>query len=74
MISSSNLSFDDLNHDGNVDWNEIFIVWALPSGKQWWKYILGASFSAWAILILYKVWQYDKVLSAKQDIESPKDK
>jgi len=60
MISNSKLEFSDLNHDGDVDWNEVFVAWALPSRYQWWKYVTGIVFMTWSAAVIHAVWKFDK--------------
>jgi hypothetical protein len=59
LISSSGYSVDDVNKDGEIDWNEVFVRWIWPKGSEWWKYLIGAGFFVWAIDVSYQVYKYD---------------
>lgn len=61
LISSSGYSVDDVNRDGEIDWNEVFIRWIWPKGSEWWKYIIGIMFFLWAVDVSHQVYKYDKL-------------
>ncbi len=59
MLSSSEKSFEDINHDGEIQWDEMYVAWKLPGTVHWWKYIFGAFFSIWAFMIIKRIHTYD---------------
>ncbi len=62
MLSSSEKSFEDINQDGTIGWNEIYVAWKLPGTVHWWKYLFGILFGAWAVLVSARVYNYDQAL------------
>lgn len=69
MISSSEIEFDDLNRDGDIGWNEVFVKGVWPGRKQWWKYALGVGLGAWAISVVYAVRRHDRALARQHAVE-----
>ncbi len=63
MMSSSEKTFDDINQDGEISWDEIYIAWKLPGTIHWWKYIIGLIMTTWAIAVSYKIYQYDTFIN-----------
>ena len=71
MMSSSEKTFRDINHDGNIDWNELYVAWKLPGTTHWWKYIFGIVFVSWAVFVGKRVHDYDKKINMYTECITP---
>ncbi len=60
MLSSSEKTFDDINQDGEISWDEIYVAWKLPGTIHWWKYVIGIVFTGWAVMVSRKIYYFDK--------------
>ncbi len=67
MLSSSEKSFSDINQDGDISWNEIYVAWKLPGTVHWWKYVGGLFFAMWSILVAKRVHDYDKSINQEKN-------
>ncbi len=68
LISSSSCNVNDVNHDGDIDWNEVYINWILPKGNEWWKYLLGLGCFGVAANVMYSVYKFDKEKQARGSV------
>lgn len=66
LISSSGVAVDDVNRDGDIDWNEVFIKWIWPKGSEWWKYLIGIGFFLWAADVAHEVYKHDRFLTTNK--------
>ena len=68
MLSANDMTFRDLNHDGDIAWTEVFFTWTKPNAEQWWKYLLGVAFSGWALKTVHALYLYDKKIRLKATV------
>jgi len=69
MLSSSEKSFNDINQDGKMSWDEIYVAWKLPGTVHWWKYVGGIIFTTWTLLIVKRLYNYDAKINNQDTIQ-----
>ncbi len=70
MLSSSEKKLQDINHDGQIDWTELYVAWKLPGTVHWWKYVFGILFASWAVAVSHRIYVYDKKINSQKNADA----